>query len=1112
MTVVRSTATERRRWTRGPRLGERPRRREGRLLAAALAVALLGLSLTYRAVRAPFRDIERDLAAGRIVNLNELREPGQLADLLTSFTDPAERSFVAGRVWRHLTRPDGGQAVNVGELGTLRVAASEVAGKTLPVLEERLGRQPAAGQDGEPSVRLLDPEQLRRLKPALVVRRPAGFRGQFRLWSALVVAAFAAVHFFWRWRRTRVDELVLPIVALLCGLGLTSMVSIWDPLRDSLYFRGFAQGVIGGCAVMALVGLVDFERPLFRRLTFPALLGAFGLSAVLILFGTGPGNSDARVNFLGFQPAEVIKILAVLFLAGYFYDRWELLRELRERRGWFARLARLVRIPKLEYLLPPLAALALLLLFFFLQRDLGPALVLSVLFVCLYGVARGRPTMAIVGLGVMIAGFAAGFRLGVPRTVARRIAMWLSPWDNGVPGGDHLAASFWSLATGGLTGTGLGLGQPGFVPAVHTDLVLAALGEELGFVGLLALLALYGLLGWRCLRIADRAGGLYSTFLALGLTLLLALQLLLIASGAFGLLPLSGVVTPFLSYGRSAMVANFAVLGCLLAISGRAAGGGGERRFRGGTRTVGLLLAAWLGAVLFRVAYLQVLRADSVLTRGNLALQADGYLRPVYNPRLVAIAELIPRGSIFDRSGIPLAINAEAPLDGEVRALLADLGAAAGPPAAAAEGRFYPFGGATFHLLGDLNTRVNWAASNTSFVERDARVQLHGYDDYARVRRVRQPDGSELALPERDYRELIPLLRYRHRPGHAAVRQILERPRDVRLTIDVRLQLRAASLLARQAGAHAGRGAAVVLDAATGELLASVSVPWPEGQPVTPAAGEDRLLDRARYGVYPPGSTFKVVTAMAALGRDPGLARRSFTCAALGDGRVGNRVRGWGRPIRDDPTVTGPHGEVDLVKGIRVSCNAYFAQLATYEVGARQLLETAAKLGISVARPNTVEQLVDALPQAGYGQGQVIATPLEMARVAAAVANGGAAPHERWVIGGGDDAANPPVQVLGPAQAALLAEAMREVVTHGSAARILNEVSPAIAGKTGTAEVEGKPSHSWFIGFAPAGEAERKVAFAVLVEHGGYGGRAAAETAGDIVEELAALGYFDRGD
>jgi cell division protein FtsI/penicillin-binding protein 2 len=535
-----------------------------------------------------------------------------------------------------------------------------------------------------------------------------------------------------------------------------------------------------------------------------------------------------------------------------------------------------------------------------------------------------------------------------------------------------------------------------------------------------------------------------------------------------------------------------------------------------------------LGIVLFavvaRLAQVQLFQADRFLTRGALTLQADGNRRFQYNPRLVDIAQGIPRGNIVDRNGVLLATSDPAELE-KRRAILERLGATldlAERRGAERGYRYYPFAGKTFHLLGDLNSHVNWAATNTSFAERDSRIRLQGYDDFAGVVEVVQPDGRVSREIQLDYAELVPVLRHRWQPDHPEVRRILDRDRTLRMSVDVRLQLKAAAVLERQARKAGFGAAAVVLDARTGDLLVSVSYPWPRRMPSEWPAEQMReaerlaevdmpggLMDRARYGIYPPGSTFKVVTAMAALRKDPQLARTRYTCLALPDGRVGNRVRGWGRPIRDDPMDREPHGVVTLEKGIIVSCNAYFAQLGTYAVGPDPILETAEAMGISVANPNTAEQLKDALPQAAYGQGQVVATPFQMARVAATVADLGTMPEGRWVIDESNTRRAEPVRVVDSGQARFLARAMRRVVTQGTAAGFLGGVVPAIAGKTGTAEVKDKASHSWFIGFAPyEAHGGRRLAFAVVVEHGGYGGRYAAPAAGEIVREAAALGII----
>jgi cell division protein FtsI/penicillin-binding protein 2 len=306
------------------------------------------------------------------------------------------------------------------------------------------------------------------------------------------------------------------------------------------------------------------------------------------------------------------------------------------------------------------------------------------------------------------------------------------------------------------------------------------------------------------------------------------------------------------------------------------------------------------------------------------------------------------------------------------------------------------------------------------------------------------------------------------------------------------------------------------MDPATGDLLAAVSLPLPPdpgGQALSPAdeaqpeeGAPNPYLDRARYGLYPPGSTFKIVTAMAALRKDPQLAHQTYQCVRLPDGRVGNTIKGSNRPIRDDVQDAAPHGTVDMEHGIVVSCNAYFAQLGTYNVGAEPLWNTANLLGILSASPNTAAQLKKTLPQSSYGQGQVVASPFQMARVAATVANGGSMPQGRW-IADETNARTAPAQPVLPADAAqTLAKYMREVVTQGTGRRAAAGVP--MAGKTGTAELADAPSHAWFIGFAPYGAGAKKIAFSVLVENGIYGGTAAAPAAADIVNAAAKLGLI----
>ena len=214
-----------------------------------------------------------------------------------------------------------------------------------------------------------------------------------------------------------------------------------------------------------------------------------------------------------------------------------------------------------------------------------------------------------------------------------------------------------------------------------------------------------------------------------------------------------------------------------------------------------------------------------------------------------------------------------------------------------------------------------------------------------------------------------------------------------------------------------------------------------------------------------------------------------------------------------------PHGSINLHDGLVRSCNAYFAQLAV-KLGPEALLAAAAELGIPLTQARDVRARVDAtLPQIGYGQGDVVATPLRMARVAAAVASDGVLRDVRWQksrpaaekgVGSLFDLASQKDSrplFLKPESARLLGRYMRDAVLTGTG-RSLRDHPARIAGKTGTAELTGKPSHSWFVGFAPYGGTTRRIAFAVVIENAGYGSANAAPAVGEIVSAAAAAGLL----
>ena len=1085
-------------------------------LALASCIAIIAIALTYNG---RFRVLSAG-ATGRdaAVNLNAVRDAAELEPALAAvYGHPDDRRFAARALFQFLTADPAAprDLPNVGSIARASVSADAIRqGRTLQVFPERLSARRASGDaaGGGMTLPLFTASDVAGLKPYVTVRTRTQFRNQLVWLTALYVLAFHAAAFLWRWKNRRSDAWLLAAVHLLTGIGFAVLLSRPDPLRDTLLFVRYAETTIVGLALMAALSMIDLTAAGFGTLSFLPLAGALSLSVLLIVFGSGPGNSSAKVNLGPIQPIEAIRLLLALFLAGYFARRWELLREVRRKTIRNLHLPSWINVPRADYVIPVIVGVAMALLFFFFQKDLGPALFLCCVFLAMYAVARGRVAMAVAGLIMLAAGFYLGYRLHVSATLADRVRMWLSPWDNAASGGDQIAHAVWGMATGGTFGTGLGLGDSRYLPAGHTDLVLAAIGEEAGVAGLIVVAALFAVLVWRGFRTARLASSDYGFFLATALTLFLILPVLIMASGVMGVTPLTGVVTPFLSYGGSAMLANFAALGMLASIHANEAAPGDFGPFRWPMTCLAGVLGVCALALVAVAIRVQVVQADALAVRPHLGIQADGGRRLEYNPRVIDLVRTIPRGTIFDRSGLPLATSDAAAISA-ARAKYEPLGVAVGHACVDPNQRCYPLGPRSYHVLGDARSRVNWTASNTSFVERDANERLQGFDDHATTIQTTNLAGQPMFTVQRDYRDLVPALRHRYDPEHPATIALRTGARDVRLTLDAGFQARLSAIVQEYARRAQGRAAAVVIDPDTGALLASASYPWPAMEGVM--AGEDDkrdvLLDRARYGAYPPGSTFKLVVAMAALREGRGAADHTYTCTGLPDGRVGAFIRGWSRPVRDDVLDKHPHGTIGMHDALVHSCNAYFAQLAL-ALGPEPLLDAAGRFRIRLAKEpkdgqaaGVARPVSESMPQVGYGQAQVVASPLRMASVAAAIAANGVL-REPYIDQSAATAAKP-VPMLNGTAARLLGTYMRDVVVNGTG-RSLRTHPWLIAGKTGTAEVAGEPSHSWFVGFAPFGQASRRIAFAVVIENAGYGGASAAPAGGELVSAAAASGLI----
>jgi cell division protein FtsW (lipid II flippase) len=386
-------------------------------------------------------------------------------------------------------------------------------------------------------------------------------RGQAIEWQTLTGAGLFAGGVFtaalWlAWRLPKADTVLLPTAATLAALGQL-MTSRLEPAL------GPRQGiwVLIGLGAMMLVPALPSIHILSRyRYTWATL--AILLQVATLVFGQDPNGSGAALWFtfgtVSVQPTEGVKLLLVLFLASYLDEYRELLTLAGKPIGPF-------KLPPLPYLAPILIMVGTALALFVLQRDLGPALLFTTVLLTMLYVASGRASYVILGLVLLVLGGALASRLF--DHVHTRIVIWLDPWGNRETLGYQLVQGLYALASGGVFGAGLDLGSPRYIPAVHTDFIIAAIGEELGLVGTLAVVNLFVVLVVRGFLIALRARSGFAALLAAGLTAVLGLQALIILAGALQLIPLTGITLPFVSYGGSSVVANFLILGLLLRIS-----------------------------------------------------------------------------------------------------------------------------------------------------------------------------------------------------------------------------------------------------------------------------------------------------------------------------------------------------------------------------------------------------------------------------------------------------------------------------------------------------------------------------------------------------------------
>ena len=390
-------------------------------------------------------------------------------------------------------------------------------------------------------------------------------------WALLLAGIFAVAHVVTRLTVPYADPTLLPLTALLCAIGLTFVYRL-DAEDGRKQLVWVAVGVAAYCLVLVWL---RYDYRILERYKY-----LFGISAIALLVLPSVPGLGQRINGvrlwveigpLQFQPGEVAKIFLVIFLAGYLRDKREALAQGR-----------------LKDFGPLLAIWGGAMLVLVQTSDLGSALLNFGIFLAMLYVATNRLSIVVAGL-VLFAGGAAVLYNALDR-VQQRVTVWLEPWTddkvycalNGALeyrqncDSYQLVKSLYSIANGGYGGTGIGNGTfqtvdgTPLIPYLQTDFVYSALAQELGLIGVSAVLLLYLALVARGMRVALLAQDGFSKLLAAGLSFGLALQTFIIVGGVLRLVPLTGITLPFVSYGGTSIVANFAMVALLLLVSNRA--------------------------------------------------------------------------------------------------------------------------------------------------------------------------------------------------------------------------------------------------------------------------------------------------------------------------------------------------------------------------------------------------------------------------------------------------------------------------------------------------------------------------------------------------------------
>lgn len=889
-------------------------------------------------------------------------------------------------------------------------------------------------------------------------------------------AAFAAAHIGVRIFAPGADPAILPVVFTLSGIGITFVTRLQPD-------ASLGQVIFLFLGVALMVGTLAVVKNLEVIKRYKYVLGIAGIVLLVLpmFIGTEIYGSKLWIKIGGFQfqPGEFAKVLIVLFLAGYLAENRELL-------SISNRTVLGIKFPRLRLLYPLFIVWGVCLLVVAFERDLGSALLFYTIFLIMLYVATGRVSYVIIGLALLAVGAFGMYQ--IMSHVQVRVAIWLDPFSDAQNLGYQIVQSLFSLADGGLAGVGIGKGMADIIPVVASDMIFAAIGEEMGLLGGSAVLLLFMLFAVRGLTTAARAKSDLAAFSAAGLTAAISFQAFTIVGGVTKLIPLTGVTLPFMSQGGSSLLASFVIVALLLRAGDEATGrsteiantstdlatagyrttvrGSHMRRPALDTPESGLLGRVALANRLTRTVFL--FTALFAVLIGNITyiqvIKASEYQDMPSNNHTINKARFIKRGSIITADGLTLAESIQQ-ADGTYA-------------------RSYPNGNLAAHVVGYYSQQYG-----TMGIENTQNDTLTGSKDYS------------------SWQNALNSLAGISEPGNS-----------VQLTIDSRIQRAAEQALAGRVGAI------VALDPRSGAVLAWASAPTFDNTNIQAAieaanasgGADTSMYDRATLALYTPGSTFKVLTLASAL--ENGLATLDTTYDSPGRMEIGGA----------DVVSIGErgHGKISLAKAFALSSNTVFGQVAD-GLGAEKLVATARAFGYgqqlgldfttaASVMPNPEEMTEWELAWAGAGQpvGQghtpgPQATVMQNALMAATIANNGIAmnPYVVSQILAPDGTVLKTTrghslgQAVGSGTAEQVKQAMLDVVQNGtgSAAAI---AGVKVTGKTGTAETNNANANSTFVGFAPYDTPT--VAIAVVIEQNAKGEESAAAVGGQVLRAALA--------